>query len=97
MLRNISSINVNKVCVNTLNVNHINTSGRSGSGIIHQISPDLLKSLVAVVICDGKDNDDKDRDVIRNLVDKDNPFVISNAAYKLNSGYGLYGMDFLCY
>jgi hypothetical protein len=29
------------------------------------------------------------------LVDPDNPFVISNAAFKLNSGFGLYAADFL--
>lgn len=58
------------------------------------ISPDLLASLKAVVICDGKSNDDSDRAVLRNLVDKDNPFVASNFAWKLNSGYGGYKTDF---
>lgn len=58
------------------------------------IDPEVLASLVAVCICDGKSNDDPDRAVIKNLVDPDNPFVISNAAYKLNSGYGGYANDF---
>ena len=58
------------------------------------IDPEVLASLVAVCICDGKSNDDPDRAVIKNLVDPDNPFVISNAAYKLNSGYGKYEEDF---
>lgn len=58
------------------------------------ISPDLLASLKAVVICDGKSNDDSDRAVLRNLVDKDNPFVASNFAWKLNSGYGGYNYDY---
>lgn len=58
------------------------------------IDPEVLASLVAVCICDGKSNNDPDRAVIKNLVDPDNPFVISNAAYKLNSGYGKYIEDF---
>lgn len=58
------------------------------------IDPEVLASLVAVCICDGKSNNDPDRAVIKNLVDPDNPFVISNAAYKLNSGYGGYANDF---
>ena len=58
------------------------------------IDPEVLASLVAVCICDGKSNNDPDRAVIKNLVDPDNPFVISNAAFKLNSGYGKYEEDF---
>lgn len=58
------------------------------------IDPEVLASLVAVCICDGKSNDDPDRAVIKNLVDPDNPFVISNAAFKLNSGFGKYEEDF---
>lgn len=38
-------------------------------------------------ICYGKSNDDPDRAVVKNLVDPDNPFVISNAAYTEGSGY----------
>ena len=38
-------------------------------------------------ICYGKSNDDPDRAIVKNLVDPDNPFVISNAAYTEGSGY----------
>lgn len=58
------------------------------------IDPEVLASLKAVCICYGKSNDDPDRAVVRNLVDKDNPFIISNAAFKLNSGFGKYEQDF---
>lgn len=54
------------------------------------IDPEVLASLKAVCICYGKSNDDPDRAIIKNLVDPDNPFVISNAAFKLNSGFGFY-------
>lgn len=59
------------------------------------IDPDVLASLRVVTMAYGKSNNDSDRAIVKNLVDPDNPFIISNAAYKLNSGYGLYGMDFL--
>lgn len=58
------------------------------------IDPEVLASLKAVCICYGKSNDDPDRAIVKNLVDPDNPFIISNAAYKLNSGYGKYDIDF---
>lgn len=58
------------------------------------IEPEVLASLKAVVIVGDKTNQDKDRDIVANLVDASNPFIISNAAYKLNSGYGLYATDF---
>ena len=51
------------------------------------IDPEVLASLKAVCICYGKSNDDPDRAIIKNLVDPDNPFVISNAAYTEGSGY----------
>ena len=66
----------------------------SGSSGRPYIDPEVLASLVAVCICDGKSNNDPDRAVIKNLVDPANPFVISNAAYKLNSGFGKYEEDF---
>lgn len=58
------------------------------------IDPEVLASLKAVCISYGKSNDDPDRAIVKNLVDPDNPFIISNAAYKLNSGYGKYEEDF---
>lgn len=58
------------------------------------IDPEVLASLVAVCICDGKSNNDPDRAVIKNLVDPDNPFVISNAAYEGMSGHNGYPVVF---
>lgn len=58
------------------------------------IDPEVLASLKAVVIVGNKTNNDSDRAIVKNLVDPDNPFVISNAAFKLNSGFGKYGVDF---
>lgn len=51
------------------------------------IEPEVLASLKAVVIVGDKTNNDPDRAIIKNLVDPDNPFVISNAAYTEGSGY----------
>ena len=61
------------------------------------IEPEVLASLKAVVIVGDKTNQDKDRDIVANLVDASNPFIISNAAFKLNSGFGKYEVDFMDY
>lgn len=58
------------------------------------IDPEVLASLKAVVIVGNKTNNDSDRAIVKNLVDASNPFVISNAAFKLNSGFGKYEVDF---
>lgn len=61
------------------------------------IDPEVLASLKAVVIVGNKTNNDSDRAIVKNLVDASNPFVISNAAFKLNSGFGKYEVDFTVY
>lgn len=58
------------------------------------IDPEVLASLKAVVIVGNKTNNDSDRAIVKNLVDVSNPFVISNAAFKLNSGFGGFVEDF---
>ncbi|GAA6255126.1 hypothetical protein F070042J6_09780 [Bacteroides sp. f07] len=77
-----------------LNAIRLGVLGASSGSDRPYIAPEVLASLVAVVKCDGKSNNDPDRAIIKNLVDPDNPFVISNAAYKLNSGFGKYEEDF---
>lgn len=64
------------------------------SGGRQPLPPDLKASLKGVWIAYGKSNNDADRSIVKNLVDPDNPFVISNAAFKLNSGFGKYEVDF---
>lgn len=51
------------------------------------IEKDVLDSLRVVASAYGKTNEDSDRSIVKNLVDHDNPFVISNAAYTEGSGY----------
>lgn len=53
------------------------------------LPPEIKDSLKAIVIAYGKSNDDADRSIVKNLVDASNPFIISNAAFKLNSGMTL--------
>ena len=88
---------LNKVSLNTIGLNRIGLNrigspsrGSSSGSDRPYIDPEVLASLKAVCICYGKSNDDPDRDVVKNLVDPDNPFIISNAAFKLNSGLGKY-------
>ena len=82
---------LNRVSLNTIGLNRIglNRIGKPSRGSSERpyIDPEVLASLKAVCICYGKSNDDPDRAVVKNLVDPDNPFVISNAAYTEGSGY----------
>lgn len=84
---------LNKLSLNTIGLNRIglnrigSTSVGSSATDRPYISPDVLSALAGVWIADGKSNTDSDRDIIKNLVDPDNPFVISNAAYTEGSGY----------
>lgn len=85
---------LNRVSLNTIGLNRIglNRIGKPSRGSSDRpyIDPEVLASLKAVCICYGKSNDDPDRAVVKNLVDPDNPFVISNAAYDKMSSYGGY-------
>ena len=57
--------------------------------------PELKDALVGVWSAYGKSNDSTNRNIIKNKIkDKGGDFVISNAAFKLNSGFGKYSADF---
>ena len=57
--------------------------------------PELKDALVGVWSAYGKLNDSTDRNIIKNKIkDRGGDFVISNAAFKLNSGFGKYEVDF---
>lgn len=90
----LNPIRIDRIGFDPIRVNAIRLGvpgAASGSGRPY-IEPEVLASLKAVCICYGKSNDDPDRAIVKNLVDTDNPFVISNAAYKLNSGFGKYNI-----
>lgn len=93
----LNRLSLNVVGLNRIGLNQIGSPSRGSSSGTDRpyIDPEVLASLKAVCICYGKSNDDPDRAVVKNLVDPDNPFVISNAAFKLNSGFGEYAADFL--
>lgn len=85
----LNRLSLNVVGLNRIGLNRIGSPSRgSSSGSDRSyIDPEVLACLKAVCICYGKSNDDPDRAVVKNLVDPDNPFVISNAAYTEGSGY----------
>lgn len=91
---------LNKLSLNTIGLNRIglNRIGRpsvGSSGSRPYIDPEVLASLVGVWVCDGKTNYDPDRNIIKNkLPGRGGDFEILNAAYKLNSGFGKYEVDF---
>ena len=91
----LNKLPLNVIGLNRVGLNQIGSpSHRADTSARPYIDPEVLASLKAVCICYGKSNDDPDRAVVKNLVDPDNPFVISNAAFKLNSGFGKYEVDF---
>lgn len=92
----LNKVSLNTIGLNRIGLNRIGKPSRASSDRPY-IDPEVLASLKAVCICYGKSNDDPDRAVVKNLVDPDNPFVISNAAFKLNSGFGKYEVDFTVY
>lgn len=75
------------------NANAIGFKSRVTGGMY--FPPELKDALVGVWSAYGKSNDSTDRNIIKNKIkDKGGDFVISNAAFKLNSGYGKYEEDF---
>lgn len=71
----------------------LNKFPNNGSKI--ELSQELKDALVGVWLAYGKSNDSTDRNIIKNKIkDKGGDFVISNAAFKLNSGFGKYDVDF---
>lgn len=75
------------------NANAIGFKSRVTGGIY--FPPELKDALVGVWSAYGKSNDSTDRNIIKNKIkDRGGDFVISNAAFKLNSGFGKYKEDF---
>lgn len=65
------------------------------SGDRPYIPPELRDKLCGVWIADQNTNDSPTRNIIKNkFSDRGGDFEILNAAYKLNSGYGKYNVDF---
>lgn len=75
------------------NANAIGFKSRVTGGIY--FPPELKDALVGVWSAYGKSNDSTDRNIIKNKIkDRGGDFVISNATFKLNSGFGKYEITF---
>lgn len=83
----LNPIRFDRIGLDPIRINAIKLGVPGAASDRSYIDPEVLASLKAVCICYGKSNDDPDRAIIKNLVDPDNPFVISNAAYTEGSGY----------
>lgn len=86
----LNPIRLDRIGLDPIRINAIKLGVPGAASDRPYIDPEVLASLKAVCICYGKSNDDPDRAVVKNLVDPDNPFVISNAAYDKMSSYGGY-------
>lgn len=68
---------------------------RKGGSGVQPLPPDLQDALVGVWIADQNNNDSSNRDTIKNKIpNAGGDFELLNFAYKLNSGYGKYKIDF---
>ena len=66
----LNKLPLNVIGLNRVGLNQIGSpSHRANTSARPYIDPEVLASLVAVCICDGKSNNDPDRAVIKNLVD----------------------------
>lgn len=75
------------------NANAIGFKSRVTGGIY--FPPELKDALVGVWSAYDKSNNSTDRNIIKNKIkDRGGDFVISNAAFKLNSGFGKYEITF---
>lgn len=75
------------------NANAIGFKSKVTGGIYFPL--ELKDALVGVWSAYGKSNDSTDRNIIKNKIkDRGGDFVISNAAFKLNSGFGGFVEDF---
>jgi formylmethanofuran dehydrogenase subunit D len=83
----LNPIRLDRIGLDPIRINAIKLGVPGAASDRPYIDPEVLASLKAVCICYGKSNDDPNRAVVKNLVDPDNPFVISNAAYTEGSGY----------
>jgi hypothetical protein len=83
----LNPIRLDRIGLDPIRINAIKLGVPRAASDRPYIDPEVLASLKAVCICYGKSNDDPDRAIVKNLVDPDNPFVISNAAYTEGSGY----------
>ena len=91
----LNKLPLNVIGLNRVGLNQIGSpSHRANTSDRPYIDPEVLASLVAVCICDGKSTNDPARAVIKHLVDPDQPFVISNAAYEGMSGCNGYPVVF---
>lgn len=90
-----NTVNLNSIHINTVDVNKINVANGGGS-YSGQQPPSFDPSKLpyqALWVANGKKNSDTDKNV-PNLVDANNPLVLSNFLYGLGSGYQLFNHNF---
>lgn len=61
------------------------------------IDPAVLSSVVSVISTYGKTNEDADRSILKDKTGKGNDFKLLNFGFAGNSGYGLYGANYMDY
>lgn len=80
-----------------MNAIRLGVPGASSASARPYIDPDLLKHVKMAISTWGKTNDDPDRAVLKDLSGNGNDMRLLNFGFAENSGYGLYGANYMDY
>lgn len=95
---------LNKLSLNTVGLNRIGLNriglpsyGSSSGSARPYIDPELLSHVKMAISTWGKTNDDPDRAVLKDLSGNGNDMRLLNFGFAENSGYGMYGANYMDY
>lgn len=92
----LNRLSLNKLSLNRIDLNRI--GGRDvGVSARPYIDPELLKHVKMCISTWGKSNDDPDRAVLKDLSGNGNDMRLLNFGFTGNSGYGMYGANYMDY
>lgn len=80
-----------------MNAIRLGVPGASSGSARPYIDPDLLKHVKMAISTWGKTNDDPDRTVLKDLSGNGNDMRLLNFGFAGNSGYGMYGANYMDY
>lgn len=92
----LNRLSLNKLSLNRIDLNRIGGRDVGVSGRPY-IDPELLSHVKMAISTWGKSNDDPDRAVLKDLSGNGNDMRLLNFGFAGNSGYGMYGANYMDY
>lgn len=92
----LNRLSLNKLSLNRIDLNRIGGRDVGVSGRPY-IDPELLSHVKMAISTWGKSNDDPDRAVLKDLSGNGNDMRLLNFGFTGNSGYGMYGANYMDY